>query len=358
MADKVERIEVFIARLKRIPRKEKLKIWSLCANEIRYLKNADVMYPGERTRADNKLALTSVRRLVSEYRNAVFALSPRHPALQYLKIAQADQNAVRDANRERNVRDNRNLRLIDPDEMIAKALALLEHKAYVDVVAGLLLLTGRRSIEVLKTGTFTKIRGRGAKTMLTFEGQAKTRGADSAQRAPYRIPVLVDPKIILEKIAWLRKTWPFDDFDHLEPVPRNKRIAQRTGKPLLQAVRFGYGRDLDPGRIFAPKDLRSAYAAIAYDLYAPDETTEVAYYAKILGHAETDIVTALSYLDFRTTLRTKRKATSLAAQSEKALLADLIARKNGASTPELADRIQEDIDTIAAVLARSKARRA
>jgi len=343
MADKVERIEVFIARLKRIPRKEKLKIWSLCANEIRYLKNADVMYPGERTRADNKLALTSVRRLVSEYRNAVFALSPRHPALQYLKIAQADQNAVRDANRERNVRDNRNLRLIDPDEMIAKALALLEHKAYVDVVAGLLLLTGRRSIEVLKTGTFTKIRGRGAKTMLTFEGQAKTRGADSAQRAPYRIPVLVDPKIILEKIAWLRKTWPFDDFDHLEPVPRNKRIAQRTGKPLLQAVRFGYGRDIDPGRIFAPKDLRSAYAAIAFDLYAPDET---------------DIVTALSYLDFRTTLRTKRKATSLAAQSEKALLADLIARKNGASTPELADRIQEDIDTIAAVLARSKARRA
>ena len=170
--------------------------------------------------------------------------------------------------------------------------------------------------------------------------------------------VLADPKIILEKIAWLRKTWPFDDFDHLEPVPRNKRIAQRTGKPLLQAVRFGYGRDLDPGRIFAPKDLRSAYAAIAFDLYAPDETTEVAYYAKILGHAETDIVTALSYLDFRTTLRTKRKATSLAAQSEKALLADLIARKNGASTPELADRIQEDIDTIAAVLARSKARRA
>jgi hypothetical protein len=67
-----------------------------------------------------------------------------------------------------------------------------------------MLLTGRRKIEILRTGTLSAVAAGAAMSenappehTLVFDGQAKTGGAVSAQTAPYPIPVLADPQLVL-----------------------------------------------------------------------------------------------------------------------------------------------------------------
>ena len=47
-----------------------------------------------------------------------------------------------------------------------------------------------------------------------------------------------------------------------------------------------------------PKDLRAAYATIAWEWFAPPHIAQSAYFARILGHSELDLVTVQSYIDF------------------------------------------------------------
>jgi len=47
-----------------------------------------------------------------------------------------------------------------------------------------------------------------------------------------------------------------------------------------------------------PKDLRAAYATIAWEWFAPPHIAQSAYIARILGHSELDLVTVQSYIDF------------------------------------------------------------
>jgi hypothetical protein len=47
-----------------------------------------------------------------------------------------------------------------------------------------------------------------------------------------------------------------------------------------------------------PKDLRAAYATIAWEWFAPPHIAQSAYNARILGHSELDLVTVQSYIDF------------------------------------------------------------
>jgi hypothetical protein len=352
MPGKIERIDVFMARLKKIPKREKRKVWSLCANELRYLRNAKIESPTIRSKADGTLTLTTVRRYTSDYRRAIAALDPRHPALTYFRIAQADQRTVRNDGRATVAATHRSLRVIDPEPLIETAVALLTSRAYIDVVAGLALLTGRRPIELLYTARLTKTRGRSAKHSVIFDGQAKTRGAASAQIGPYPIPVLAEPKLILDAFDRLRSRVSFRDLEARFPVSADlhKKIAQRTGKPLADAVRAAYGRDLRPGYTFAPKDLRAAYTTIAHARYAPAAISETAYAAEILGHSKDDVVTALSYKRFRL----ESTLPSVVAATDQKELRALIRRRkrerNAVADPMLQARINDDIIALESLL--------
>jgi hypothetical protein len=124
---------------------------------------------------------------------------------------------------------------------------------------------------------------------LVFDGQAKTRGAVSAQTAPYPIPVLAEPQLVLDAFARLRDTY---DCANLT----NEQVHNRTSKTLNGYVAQFFSDDA--GTAMMPKDLRAAYATIAWEWFAPPHIAQSAYFARILGHSELDLVTVQSYIDF------------------------------------------------------------
>jgi len=97
--------------------------------------------------------------VLSDYRNAVREderFGPDHPVLAYLRPSLTDQQAVRaeslDAVLERGAKENR--RAIDPEELVDTAMRLLDGPEDGNRLplktAGLLLLTGRRTIELFR----------------------------------------------------------------------------------------------------------------------------------------------------------------------------------------------------------------
>jgi Telomere resolvase len=229
----------------------------------------------------------------SRYRMAVrAALGESHPALRYLKPSIDDQAAVKEAQLQKSLADQTDLRPIDGEDLTDRAIALLDHRA----AAALMLLTGRRKIEILRTGHLSAVpagtalsENAPAEHTLVFDGQAKTRGAVSAQTAPYPIPVLAKPQLVLDAFARLRDSY---DCAYLT----NEQVHNRTSKTLNGYVAQFFSDDA--GNAMMPKDLRAAYATIAWEWFAPPHIAQSAYIARILGHSELDLVTVQSYIDF------------------------------------------------------------
>jgi len=156
-------------------------------------------------------------------------------------------------------------------------------------------LTSARS-EILRTGNLSAIAAGApisenapAEYTLVFDGQAKTRGAVSAQTAHHPIPVLAEPQLVLDAFARLR-----DSYDCANLT--NEQVHNRTSKTLNGYVAQFFSDDA--GTAMMPKDLRAAYATIAWEWFAPPHIAQSAYFARILGHSELDLVTVQSYIDF------------------------------------------------------------
>jgi integrase len=172
------------------------------------------------------------------------------------------------------------------DDVIDKACELLEERQHPNrVAAGLLLLTGRRTIEIFRNAEFEIL---GSRT-LRFSGQAKTK--DSSQsRDNYEIPVLVDPYTILDALEWLRERQPCEGLT-------SEQVNRRVARNLNNACKVAYEK---PGLLedVTPHDLRAAYAEICWNYYHGGKTGYNAFFAEILGHSKNDIVTALRYKKF------------------------------------------------------------
>jgi hypothetical protein len=290
----LERVDFFVSQIASIPAAERQRIWSRCMNELNYLKNrgSTLVREGfEAERRDRKTgqalyATTTIRRSLSRYREAVRErLGDNHPALKYLKPSMADQEAVKEAQLEKTLNDHTNLRPIDCEELTDRAVALLDHRAPLVSASALMLLTGRRKIEILRTGSFAAA----GENSLIFDGQAKTRGAESAQTQPYEVPVLAEPQTILDAFARLREGYDLSGLT-------NEQVHNRTSKTLNGYVAQFFADD--KGTAMMPKDLRAAYATVAWDWFAPPEISQSAYFGRILGHSELDLVTSQSYIDF------------------------------------------------------------
>jgi hypothetical protein len=261
-----ERIVVFVDRLRRT---EPKAVFATSMAEIRDLKA--------------HYALRYVRVALSRYRVAVSAaFGDEHPALKYLHSFRrdiADYNAVD----RRNVFDRHlALRPVDPDEFVERALGQLESPNYGRLVAAVLLLTGRRTVEICFSGEFALVPERD--DVLLFAGQAKGKGTD---KPPYEIPVLADPRDILAAIEVVRARFAFAS---------NADVNSKKAKEIGDAARQVFGGD------YNPQELRKVYAAIAYHDYDQSEPSprlsEPAYLAAILGHGDGDVQTALSYMAY------------------------------------------------------------
>lgn len=264
-----EQLEAFIKRVRKAGR-DRRKLRALLEREVANLRA--------------KHTLNSVAYYLTLYRGALKKrLGPDHDAIPLLLSAPAAQrfgvksvgltaNEVvtrKNADRRRVAGyQHSRLPIKDPGRLIQKAIALVKNPGIYDagplirrprldnLCAGLLLLTGRRSIELV-SGSFKK---HGKHTVL-FGGQRKTRQAEGTRQSAYPIHVLAPPALILEATTSLRSL----------AIPEG--IVTRIGESV---------RRLFPG--FKARDLRAVYARLSYHAFAPEGMADLAWFAQELGH--------------------------------------------------------------------------
>lgn len=293
------RIDLFVQRLSEIPVTDRDRIWGLCMQEKRHLKETPWL-PAGGSELRRGYAPTSLRSVLRDYRNAIRrALGKNNPALDFLKSSVAEVADYRKRYAMQLVQDHTNQRGIDAEALVDIAEGILRSadvRPAFQIAAALCLVTGRRPWELGCTGSFKR---RSAKRLhldpargrtLLFDGQAKTKDATSAQTAPYDIPVLVDPAIVLSAFAAMRAKHPF------AAIKTGKQFNGYAGKEINEEARRLF-KDAER-RSLTAKDCRAAYATIAYSWLAPETISENAYFAKILGHAYLDTKSSLSYIDF------------------------------------------------------------
>ena len=313
------RIDDFKERLLEIPGDDRNRIWSIALNELKHLKTTSWFPPGAKEPAQG-YALTTLRSVLSDYRNAIREderLGPEHAVLEFLRPSTRDQQTVReeslDAVLERGAKENR--RPIDPEELVDMAVRMLDAPAIGDRLpikaAALALLTGRRTVELFR-GRLEMWNDSEADPMLAgaeggtlrFTGQAKAKGDGPV--APYDIPVLADPARVLSAFQQLISEYPAIEnleqrFPDESAAQINKRLDSKVASQMGEYVRTAFSDNR--GGTLTPKDLRGVYAATAWEWFAREQSPPPSYnafVAKILGHNEKDVGTALSYQTFYT----------------------------------------------------------
>lgn len=301
----INRIDEFITQLKPLADEEAIK--TLCEQELEYLRNTlniKTIYDESGIAQGVEGSVTSLHSQLTDYRNAVKLLEintcnsysfefgrsgnrrieTRHLALKYLvktdieKIIRGEEKTTGIYQKHVNTRE------VDADKVICKAEELLDSKYYTSIALGLMLLTGRRATEILKTASMTVI----DEDNILFSGQLKTKGSLNAQTKPYNIPVLTDSVKIVESLARLRA---LKDFSTLS----NDAVHSKSNSTLNDACKRSFKGLIDNPM---PKDLRAVYAAICVDEVSHKGLSDDAFIAQILGHAEEDVITAQSYKGF------------------------------------------------------------
>lgn len=166
---------------------------------------------------------------------------------------------------------------------------------------GLMLVTGRRFREILQTAEFapfveeTKQGDIRHRWLLLFKGQLKTKGGDGTMYdKAFPIPVLAPAKEVLKAFTELRAS----PAGRVWANAPERQLSTNDNPNFNKAVQSSPIAKYWPAK--APltlKELRALYAEIAYVNFAP-RTTRAPYYARVLGHGEEDLTTALSYMKY------------------------------------------------------------
>jgi telomere resolvase len=178
-----------------------------------------------------------------EYRNAIRAVDPDHLVLRprkmhsgqrfsYLALEPEETRALNAAYHQSIHRDQSNLIPLDPEAFIQTALELLSSDRYLQKGMGLMALTGRRPAEIFFSATFSLPPKKLPYPALLFDGQLKTRQAPGTSFEPYPIPVLGDPKKLVQALETLRS---------LKSFPSPKAVNTTTGPQLPKYVSAAFG---------------------------------------------------------------------------------------------------------------------
>lgn len=276
-------------------RKESLRAFESYkgATKIKLIKGLKKLCEMEVLRLKNIVSSQSAITFLAEYRRAIkeeFGLDS--PSLVFMT---AGKNALQKRNdnykmsvKKRNVTDF-------PAQMINKfietSISLLNRESYAQQVAGVVALTGRRPIEILLTGKFSDSK----EGWLKFSGQAKTKGRGDI--GEYEIPAFpgVTAGRLNEVLDSIRSK---KNFDEMTSVPKGKILSQvvhdNVSGHLSTTTKRAFYSLLGDISIY---DLRALWCAIQAHLQQPNNVDK--FYSDMLGHAEKDGATQLSYRDFR-----------------------------------------------------------
>lgn len=197
---------------------------------------------------------------------------------------------------------NADLTVVPEWEWLVKTFRLmLKSDDALDRALAIMALTGRRFREVLQSGEFAPSVDRTEsgivrhRWLVDFSGQLKTKdGPNTMSGKTYRIPTLAPAKEIIASLKGLRASSQGKIWLNAPERQLNTNFNPEFNRYLLNcpAAKFW-----PKGASLTMKELRALYAEIAYVSFTP-RTTRAPYYARILGHGEEDLTTALSYMRY------------------------------------------------------------
>ncbi|GAW87630.1 hypothetical protein bplSymb_SCF12002P001 [Bathymodiolus platifrons methanotrophic gill symbiont] len=182
-----------------------------------------------------------------------------------------------------------NVRLVSRQRINSIFETLATSDNWINLSIYIALASGRRCIEVLSTGDFAPAKGCNRTAHIEFSGQAKTKGRDNV--GALNIPILVPLKDFNKIWKKLREILSRSIFLG-KPVPNltHDEINTSLSKALNNRVKALLGKP------FTFKDLRAIYATSASQTFHdPNKRTIESFFCEILGHAEDDLSTQLSY---------------------------------------------------------------
>jgi hypothetical protein len=227
--------------------------------------------------ARNLSELSQQQSLMDTTRRAIKDhLGENHFSLNYIKFTTDEYILLNDAKQGRVAERNEQVQFLDdPDAIVVRAIALLNSPEWSEIAAGLSVLIGRRSSELLSTARFTKC----SKWSVTFTGALKRRS--ETQILSIEIPTLAPADAVCKALAKVRFSLP-------EAVGLDaETVNSKYGQAVIRAC-DRYFTDLVPNR--EGKDNlythlnRAIYATIATFWYYPPSVNDVEFKAAIQGH--------------------------------------------------------------------------
>lgn len=225
---------------------------------------------GLRTLKQQQSLMDRTRRVIKDQLGEDhFALeSMRFSTEEYIQINNEKQGVVSDRNEQVQFLDN-------PDAIVAQAVRLLDSPEWSEIAAGLSVLTGRRSSEILSTAEFVP------KThwSVTFTGALKRRG--ETQILSFEIPTLTTAEKVCKALEKVRRELP--EAKGLSPQAVNGKygqaVARACDRHFADLVPVREGKDNLYTHLF-----RSIYATISTFWYCPPRVNETEFKAHIQGH--------------------------------------------------------------------------
>ena len=319
----IARIDEFIEKLTPLTTIKDIK--ALCNQELDYLRkelDLKILYSNEGFPCGVEGDARRLNTQVSKYRKAIQEIKcnsrnskkqiydgievRKHKALEYFNLTKYERKDCSIRRRKRVYDDKSDRKSFNAIEVIDTSFKLLESNSYINKVAGLYLLTGRRHAEILITGKFDKTCFDLDINNLTsdwinndiysglFSGQVKLKGQVGT---PYNIPLLAPLELIQDSINWLRENKPHQPGDRPKG---SKELGLKVRKVFQEnnLLPLPTGKDL----YLNPHNLRSAYSAICWQLFKKSEArlncTEDLFVKEIMGHLEETTESAQAYLDY------------------------------------------------------------
>ncbi len=187
---------------------------------------------------------------------------------EYIQLNEQKQGRVSDRNEATQFLD-------DPDAIVAQAVRLLDSPEWAEVTAGLAVLTGRRSSELLSTATFAPC----SHWSVTFTGSLKRRG--EAHMLSFEIPTLATAERVCTALSKIRQALPVAQTLTAQQVNAKyaPAVIRACDRAFANLVPLRAGKDNLYTHLF-----RAIYGTISTFWYCPPRVNATEFKAAIQGH--------------------------------------------------------------------------
>jgi len=221
-------------------------------------------------------ALKQQQSLMDQTRRAIKdKFGETHFSLDTIKFTTEEYTRLNDEKQRSVAERNEDVKAIEhPDGIVAEAVRLLDSPQWAEIAAGLAVLTGRRSSELLSTAQFEPK----TRWSVVFTGALKRKG--EVQTLSFEIPTLTTAEKVCRALAKIRQQLP--DAQSLSAEQVNARYGQAVADSCDRHFE-GLVPTRSGGNLYTHL-FRAVYATISTFWYCPPKVDPVEFRAAIQGH--------------------------------------------------------------------------